>query len=114
MSALLWLPTCLALTVAIECGAAALLFRQRHKVYAVLLCNLLTNPLVNLTLLLVSAFAPEHYAPALALLEAGALLAEGWLLAQLLPLPRLRALALSLLLNALSFGIGLLLSRTII
>ena len=54
MNPLLHLAACLALTVAVECGAAALLLRSRRGAYAALLGNLLTNPLLNLSLIHIS------------------------------------------------------------
>lgn len=107
MNPLLHLAACLALTVAVECGAAALLLRSRRGAYAALLGNLLTNPLLNgaLLLLLQTAF-PAARTAALALLECGAVAGEAALYRRLLPLPVRRAAPLSLLLNALSFGAG--------
>lgn len=105
MNPLLHLAACLALTVAVECGAAALLLRSRRGAYAALLGNLLTNPLLNGALLLQTAF-PAARTAALALLECGAVAGEAALYRRLLPLPVRRAAPLSLLLNALSFGAG--------
>lgn len=108
MSALFDLAAALALTVSIECGAAALLLRSRHVTYAVLLGNLLTNPLLN-GLLLADACLPGVRPWALLPLELAATVGEGALLRRLSGLPARRAYPLSLLLNALSFGAGLLL-----
>lgn len=109
MSALFDLAAALALTVSIECGAAALLLRSRHVTYAVLLGNLLTNPLLNGLLLLADACLPGVRPWALLPLELAATVGEGALLRRLSGLPARRADPLSLLLNALSFGAGLLL-----
>lgn len=113
MNAFFWLIGCLALTILIEGALAALLFGRWHAVYATLLCNLLTNPLVNLILLFVLRLSPGLYVPALSVLELCVVLGEGLLLRKLLPRPFPRALAVSLLLNAASFGAGLLLNHTI-
>lgn len=51
--------TAFAITVLVECGLA-LFFRSRRLVYAAFLCNLLTNPLLNLILMLYYNF----YSPA--------------------------------------------------
>ncbi len=106
MNPLLYLAACLALTVAVECGAAALLLRSRRGAYAALLGNLLTNPLLNGALLLLQTALPAARTAALALLECGAVAGEAALYRRLLPLPVRRAAPLSLLLNALSFGAG--------
>lgn len=113
MSALLRLLAALALTVAVECSAAALLLGRRAA-YAALLCNLLTNPLLNALLLLCEALWPAGRAAALALLEAAVVAGEAALLARLLRAPLCQALPLSLLLNALSFGAGLLLNGIVV
>lgn len=113
MSALLRLLAALALTVAVECSATALLL-SRRAAYAALLCNLLTNPLLNALLLLCEALWPAGRAAALALLETAVVAVEAALLARLLRVPLRQALPLSLLLNALSFGAGLLLNGIVV
>ena len=112
MSALLRLLAALALTVAMECSAAALLLGRRAA-YAALLCNLLTNPLLN-ALLLCEALWPAGRAAALALLETAVVAGEAALFTRLLRAPLRQALPLSLLLNALSFGAGLLLNGIVV
>ena len=113
MNALLRLLAALALTVAVECSAAALLLGRRAA-YAALLCNLLTNPLLNALLLLCGALWPAGLTAALALLEAAVVAGEAALLMRLLRAPLRQTLPLSLLLNGLSFGAGLLLSATVV
>ena len=71
----------LILTILIESGAAYLCGLKKEEQHALLLCNLLTNPLLNLILY------AKHYAtgtgvslPAVLLLEAAVVLGEGFLL----------------------------------
>lgn len=88
----------------------ALLFRRRDFVYYSLLCNLLTNPALNLILLLaVNLAGLEAYLPALIAAELAAVLVEAWVLRLLCRFRLSKALVLSLLLNAVSFAAGLLL-----
>ncbi len=101
----------LILTILIESGAAYLCGLKKEEQHALLLCNLLTNPFLNLILY------AKHYAtgtgvslPAVLLLEAAVVLGEGFLLRQLCGKQR-RYFALSLLFNTLSYGTGLLLAE---
>lgn len=99
----------LGLTILVEGAAMALLFGKRRYVYCSLLCNLLTNPALNLLLLLaVNGLGADAYAPALFLLEFAVVLVEGYVIRLLCSFSRRKALAVSLLLNALSFLAGLL------
>ena len=99
----------LGLTVAVELILAALL-GVRGIWDFLLICgaNLLTNPPVNLLAELVQTAAPRWTAPAVLLLEAGAVLGEWALYRKLLDRGKLPPLLLSLILNAASFGAGLL------
>jgi len=99
----------LALTILIECGLS-LIFRSRELTYSVFLCNLLTNPLMNLLLLLfVGIFSREYYYVALAILEVAVVGVEAWLITLMTSTKPRKALLLSLFFNASSLGIGLLL-----
>lgn len=98
-----------AVTAALECGLAALLFRNRRVLYAVFLCNLLTNPAMNLLLgLLVYRWGPAAYWWGLGVLEAAVAVAEAAVLRALCRWDWKKALPVSLLLNGLSCGVGLL------
>ena len=99
----------LVLTLAIECGLS-LIFKSRQLTYAVLLCNLLTNPLLNFLLLLyVVFFGRGFYFVLLGALELVVVFAEALIIKALTDyLPR-KAFLLSLLFNASSFCVGLLL-----
>lgn len=97
----------LGLTIAVE-GAAMLLFTRRWRfVYYSLLVNLLTNPLLNLVLLFVarSGSLPLYYV-VLAALEVAVVFGEGALYAKLCGWAGKKALVVSLILNALSYGLG--------
>lgn len=88
-----------------------LLFARRWQpVYYTLLCNLLTNPLLNLALLLAyHAGGRGLYWALVPLLECAVVLGEGLLLARLNGWRYRKSILASLLLNGLSFGLGLLL-----
>lgn len=99
----------LAATIVIEGALMALLFRRRDFVYYSLLCNLLTNPAVNLLLALVTAsLGAALYYPALVLLEVTAFLVEAYVLRLLCGFKTAKALWQSALINTASFGAGLL------
>ena len=98
----------MVLTMAVECGLAALVFRSRTIVWVVFLCNLLTNPALNF--LLVSAvqlFGPAAYPPGLVVLELLVVAVEARVLRLATPLSARTSWAASLALNALSFAFGL-------
>lgn len=106
---ILHLLAALALTIGVEGAAMFLLSRRWRFAYYSLLCNLLTNPLLNLILLLLAPLGgPALYYGALAVLELAVCAGEGLLYAKLCGWPLRRALPASLGLNALSFIAGLL------
>ena len=97
----------LLLTEAVECLLAAL-FRSKRLVYAVFLVNLLTNPSLNLVLALYATFVGQQGVWVLiAVAEVVIWLVEARLLVALTGCSGLAALARSLLFNAASFGVGL-------
>jgi len=109
MTALLWMFVSLVLTIAVECGLS-LFFRSKQLSYSVLLCNLLTNPLLNFILLIVVyVWGPEPYLIVLAVLEVAAVVVETFVIRLMNSYSTLRAFALALLFNAASFCVGLLL-----
>ncbi|MGN0784409.1 MAG: hypothetical protein ACI4MR_01940 [Candidatus Aphodomorpha sp.] len=110
MTVLLHLFFCLLLTIVTEGLTALLLKRRWYIVYVTVLCNVLTNPVLNFLLLLIVRWRPALYMPLLALLEVIAVAVEGYTMHRLVPLSRFRALCFSLLLNAVSFGTGLLMN----
>lgn len=102
----------LLLTVLIE-GALMLIFsKSRRKLYHSVLVNMLTNPLVNLFLLLWGSYvllpAVPYYRIAVAFLEAGALFTEWMLYYKMGDFGIKKAFFVSLGLNAASFSLGFL------
>ena len=96
----------LALSIAIEGVLAFALFRSPRFCYDTLLCNLLTNPLVNLLVMAALRLRPDLYWPILILLEIAVVFVEAYLYRLLFDMPNKRALAVSLLVNAVSYGAG--------
>ena len=110
MSSVFALLYAFALTVLIECGLA-LLFRSRQLVYAVFLCNLLTNPLLNLLMMLYYNYiGRQYYWAVVAVLEVCVVIAEALLLRAMMRYTVRRSLALSLLFNGCSFAAGLIIA----
>ncbi len=97
----------LAITVLIEGLIMALLFRRLDYVYYSLLCNLLTNPMLNLLLLVVvNLIGISIYAAALIILEIVVFLVEAMILKKLCRLSLKRACGISVMLNICSFLSG--------
>lgn len=99
----------LLLTVIVEGAAIALIFRRWNVLFYSALANVLTNPALNVLVLVLCGPLSLPYVPVVALLELAAVAAETWAYHGLIPLSRPKAAALSFFLNALSFGVGLLL-----
>ena len=102
----------LLLTIAIEAGIAYICgIKQRKEQRMLLLCNLLTNPLLNLAL-----YAKQYFSGipfpfyVLLLFELLIVFAESFLLHFLCGAKNRRFLPVSFLCNAASFGVGLLFS----
>ena len=109
MNTLLPFMLCLGLTVLLEGAVVLLWFRRWDYVYFSLLCNLLTNPALNLLLALLVGNCGLPYGGTVAVLEVLAVLVEARVYRMLCPFTRGQALAVSLVCNAVSFGAGLLL-----
>ena len=102
----------LLLTVLIE-GALVLVFRKRREtVYHSVLVNMLTNPLVNVLLILWANFVPLAEAPfyyiAVAFLEIAAVITEWILYYKMGDFGIKKAFFASFLFNAASYSFGLL------
>ena len=109
MSLVIQILLALALTILIECGLS-LVFRSRQLTYTVLLCNLLTNPLLNLLMFLILYFLGlRFYYPLLAVLEIAVVFVEAFVIRLMMHYRPLKAILVSLLFNAASFFAGLLL-----
>ncbi len=98
-----------AVTAVVEGIGAACVRRDRRFVWYSLLCNLLTNPLANLLMLLgVLWLGIGAYFPLLAVLECAVTAAEAAVYRLLGGMGKARALGFSLFLNALSCLVGFL------
>lgn len=111
VSGLVWMLQALLrpfiLTVLLEGILALVLFRSREAVYASFLCNMLTNPALNLILqITVSLFGIRTYLPTLVVLEVLVLFVEGGIYHFLCRWEWKKALAVSLLLNGASLLTG--------
>ena len=98
---------CLALTIAIE-AAFAFFFgvRSGYGQLVVLLANVVTNPLLNSILTVVSFYlSPSYYDIFLVPLEILVVIVEGWIYKKTIQLD-MNPFLFSLLLNACSLGIG--------
>ena len=103
-----------ALTVLVEGLLAWALFRRLRIVYDTFLCNLLTNSAMNILLtLFVSLRGAGGYALLVAALETAVVVTEALILRALNGWTYPKAFACSLLLNAASYGAGLLAHRWI-
>jgi len=102
----------LLLTLAVELPVAALLgLRSRRALTAVVAVNLLTNPALNLALVLLSIGGVRAGTPmswlTVALLEVVAFVIEWLLLARVLGVSRRRMWRTVLAMNVASFAVGL-------
>ena len=99
----------LTLTILLEGAAVGLIFRRLPPLLYSVLANVMTNPALNVAVILLVGNARLPYWPCVLTLELAAVLAEAWAYRSLLPsLGRGKPLLLSLGLNALSFGVGML------
>jgi len=101
---LLW---SLLLTALVEGAAILIIFRRPAFVYYSALCNLLTNPAMNLLLAVsVSILGAGAYYPALILLEVVVVCVEAGVYMYICGFGIKKSVALSAFLNALSFASG--------
>lgn len=112
MRGVVYLFIALGLTEAVECPAAALIFKKRDAVWAVFLANMLTNPLINIEMTFVArsigARTPAYWAILVAS-ELSVAVAEAILLSVMLKITKKKALVFSLAANTLSYLTGALL-----
>ena len=98
----------LTLTVVIEGLAVFALFSRKDYLYYSFLANLLTNPALNLLLsALITYLGVSYYYPVLLILEFTVVLVEAYVYRYLTELSWKHCLLLSLVLNGLSFLLGL-------
>ena len=99
----------LLLTVVIEGVAISVLFRCGKYVYYSVLCNLLTNPAMNLLLAIsLSIFGEGAYYLTLVVVELAVIFVEAAVYNYICAFGMKKATLLSILLNALSFAVGIL------
>jgi len=102
----------LLLTVVIECSVILVIFRQKKYVYFCLLNNLLTNPALNLLLLLsVNLFGLRAYYFVLIPVEIAVVFIEAAVYNYICGFGMKKAILLSLFLNAISFTVGALINH---
>jgi len=102
------------LTVVIECAVILIIFRQKKYVYYCLLCNLLTNPAMNLLLsIFVSLFGVRTYYPVIIPAEIAVVFIEAAVYDYICGFGMGKAIKLSAFLNALSFAAGVLLNHVL-
>ena len=97
----------LALTVLVEGAVVGLIFRNRKVIYYSFLCNLLTNPALNLIIFAVlAAFGEKYYYAALIPLEISVVFIEAYIYRVLGNFTFKKAFLTSFIANAVSCGIG--------
>ncbi|MCL1983737.1 MAG: hypothetical protein FWG53_11725 [Clostridiales bacterium] len=98
---------CFVITAIVEGAAVLIVFRQKRYVYYSFLCNLLTNPALNLSLLVsVNLLGEGAYCPALLVSEIAAVFVEAAVYNYLCRFGLPKSLMLSAFLNLLSFAAG--------
>ncbi|OQB20274.1 MAG: hypothetical protein BWY11_02510 [Firmicutes bacterium ADurb.Bin182] len=103
--------TSLAGTLVVEGIIIALWFRRRDFIYYSALCNLLTNPAMNLLLLIIIWYTGMGYYPVvLFVLEIAVLAAEALVIKLLCGFRPAKALFVSFVVNAASLLTGLLIN----
>jgi hypothetical protein len=105
----------LILTIIIEGAVILLLFRRLEFVYYSMLCNILTNPALNLILFIATSILGGFcYETALMILESLAVLVEAYVLKLLCRFTYKKAIAVSGLMNIVSCTAGLLIYGNLI
>jgi hypothetical protein len=96
------------LTVLIECTSMFLIFKSKQFVYYVFLCNLLTNPALNLIALGVEyIWGAFGYKLSIIILEIGVVIVEAYIIRLLCGFKTKKSILISTVLNSLSYGAGL-------
>lgn len=112
MSILFSLALCLVVTILVEAVVIFIKYRLRDYVYYSLLCNMLTNPMLNLLLyLLVWRLGSEIYMEALILLEIVVVIVEAYVYKILCNFSKREAIKLSILLNVSSYLSGVIIFK---
>jgi len=109
MIAVLYFFAAFVLTVIIECGLA-LCFKSKRLVYTAFLCNLLTNPALNLLLTVYYNYISQScYWLIVAALEICVVVIEAFVIRAMMTYTFKKAALLSLLFNVCSFFAGFIL-----
>jgi len=96
------------LTVLIECTIMFLVFKSKQFAYYIFLCNLLTNPALNLiTVEIGNLFGAFWYRVALLILELIVVIIEAYIIHNLCGLKAKKSISISFILNSASFCCGL-------
>lgn len=108
----LWMAICLGVTIIIEATSAYIIgYRDKKSIVNIILANVITNPLVVVSVYLIGLFygsrVREIYEYSL---EAAVVFAEGLLYLKTLKKGRINPFLLSVILNALSYGAGLIIN----
>lgn len=112
MNAVAAMLAALLITEAVECPVAGIWYRKWDAVLAVFLCNMLTNPLINLEMSLsvsLLGYRTAAYWCLLAVSEVAVVVTEGLILSKMLGRSRWSALLFSLTANGASYLTGVLL-----
>ena len=101
----------LLLTLLIEGAAISLIFKSKKYVYYSILCNLLTNPALNLILwAAVRVFGIDAYYPTLFMAEVTVVVVEAIMYRYICGFGIRKAVLLSAFLNILSFMVGIIIN----
>jgi len=104
----------LLLTITIEGLVIFVIFRCKQYVYYSLLCNLLTNPALNLMLgIFVWIFGERAYLPTLVIVELAVIFVEAAVYRYICGFGMRKSVMLSACLNFLSLSTGVLINRVV-
>ncbi|MCL2322142.1 MAG: hypothetical protein FWC47_08570 [Oscillospiraceae bacterium] len=98
----------LLITILVEGIAIFIIFRHLKYIYYSLLCNILTNPALNLLLLYSNRFGPEAYYLTFLFGEIAVVFIEAYVYNYICRFGFKKSIILSFVLNVLSCGVGFL------
>jgi len=103
---------CLIITIVVEGILILLWYARWDYAYYSILCNIITNPMLNLLLyLLIWGLGSKFYIPALVMLEIIVVFVEAYIYKILCNFTKKEAFKLSLVLNISSYLIGLIIRK---
>lgn len=97
----------LAFTILIEGIVVVVITRKANALFVSVACNLLTNPLINVILIVVSIYEINLYYPLMAVLEILVVIAEYFIYRIATDESKKRCVIISVAANVLSFAIGM-------